>query len=115
MGINDWVISQKEFFGRIQKGADPRPVVDFFLFEGVPFALRDWSEYCFQKKELAERLNVHAKSIVLVGSGRLGYSVSPKVEDKKLWKPFHDRSDFDFVVIDQPLFDAAWRESLLME
>ncbi len=106
--------SPAEFFQRLCAAPDSNvdSLVDFFLFEGVPFALKDWEEYCRFRRELSDRLSINAKSIVTVGSGRMGYSLSPNTKKQKLWIPFGDHSDFDVVVVDHRTFDAAWDEIL---
>lgn len=103
-----------EFFQRLESASwsELNSLVDFFLFEGVPFAMEDWDEYCRFRREISDGLRINAKSIVMVGSGRMGYSLSPNEQKKKLWKPFGDHSDFDVVVVDHRTFDAAWDEIL---
>jgi len=105
------------FYQKLSSSTDSNidSLVDFFLFEGVPFGLKDWEEYCQFRREISERLSINAKSIVTVGSGRMGYSLSPKEKKQKLWKPFGDHSDFDVVVVDHRAFDSAWDEILRSE
>src|SRR4051812_38340910 len=85
-----------------------------WLSEGIPYAfmlhpriyeaLRTW---------LARRLRIQAKDITLVGSGRLGYSLSP---NESLGRPFGTHSDLDVSAISGDLFKrlsdtfAMWRE-----
>ncbi len=104
-------LSPQDFYQRLRETAESNidSLVDFFLFEGVPYGLSDWSEYCRFRKELSGRLEVNSKSIVMVGSGRFGFSLSPR---QKLWRAFGDRSDFDIVVVDHREFDSAWDEIL---
>lgn len=105
--------SPAEFFQRLSEpDSNVDSLVDFFLFEGEPFALTDWEEYCQFRRELSDRLSINAKSIVMVGSGRMGYSLSPSTKKQKLWKPFGDHSDFDVVIVDHRTFDSAWDEIL---
>lgn len=107
-----------QFYSRLEKlqSQGVEPLVDSFLFEGRPYAMHDWAEYCYFKKEFSDGLGVNPKSVALVGSGRFGYSLSPKRDPRtrayKLWRPFGERSDFDVVVVDHRLFDAVWREML---
>jgi hypothetical protein len=73
-----------------------------WLSEGIPFAfrtrpgvyeaLRDW---------LARRLNVQAKEVTIIGSGRQGVSLSP---DENVGRPFGNHSDLDFTVVSSILF-----------
>ena len=105
----------RDFYERL-KNADEQEldhIVDFFLFEGVPFGLADWDEYCCFRRDLATGLAVNAKSIVIVGSGRMGFCLSPRTGDRqKLWRPFGDESDFDVVVVDHVSFDNVWNQLL---
>jgi hypothetical protein len=50
---------------------------------------------------LAARLGVHAKNITLVGSARLGESLSPR----RLGQPFGGQSDLDLVVVSDTFFE----------
>lgn len=85
-------------------------IARLWLSEGIPYcfkgrpgiyeALRDW---------LARRLDVHAKEITLVGSGRQGFCLSPGPD---LGRPFGDHSDLDFSVIRQSLFERL-KDSLV--
>ena len=63
--------SPAEFFQRLSTAPDSsvESLVDFFLFEGVPFALKDWEEYSRFRRELSDRLGINAKSIVRVEVG----------------------------------------------
>jgi hypothetical protein len=56
------------------------------------------------KEDIAAHFGIHSRAIVVVGSAKLGYSVSPK----KRFKPFNDVSDIDVAVVDAPLFERYW-------
>ena len=68
------------------------------------------------KKELSLSLNVHIRDIVIVGSGKLGFSIKPD-EDNPSFYPFkkfdfnfeqnidNDKSDLDVAIVSGPLFD----------
>jgi hypothetical protein len=97
------------FLPELQRlGADA--MVNYYLLEGVPaFFADDWEAYCRFKDEIAWTFSVHPKTVMLVGSGRLGFSTSPS----KFPKAFDGgarRSDLDVVVADPSLFDRAWRD-----
>lgn len=69
--------------------------------EGIPFAFRDRPTLYEELRDfLARRLDVPPKNITLVGSARLGYSLSPLAYGK----PFDTTSDLDFSVISEILF-----------
>jgi len=72
-----------------------------FITEGIPYVYKENPlAYEAIRSFIAQRLQLNPKEVVLVGSGRIGYSLS-----KKQWgKPFDASSDLDFALISQPLF-----------
>lgn len=56
------------------------------------------------KEEIAEHFSIHPSAVIVVGSAKLGYSLSPN----KRYKPFNDVSDIDVAVVDAPLFEKYW-------
>ncbi len=82
-----------------------------WLSEGIPFAFKTRpGTYEALRIWVARRLNVQAKQITVVGSGRQGYSLSP---DQNVGRPFGPHSDLDMTVISSSLFqhlrEAFWR------
>ncbi|OFZ98688.1 MAG: hypothetical protein A3H35_08035 [Betaproteobacteria bacterium RIFCSPLOWO2_02_FULL_62_17] len=82
-----------------------------WLSEGIPFAFMTRpSIYEALRIWLARRLDVQAKEITIIGSGRQGYSLSP---DKNVGQAFGPHSDLDVTVVSsrmyQSLADAFWR------
>jgi hypothetical protein len=74
-----------------------------WLSEGIP--------YCFKNRPiiyegmrtwLSRQLQVNAKEITLIGSGRLGFSLSP---DENLGRCFGECSDLDMTAISLALFE----------
>lgn len=86
--------------------ADPRAFVSEHLLERTPFAFEGdsgaWAKY---RLIMADKLEVDAQEIVLMGSAGLGFSLNPK----KDFSAFHIESDFDFGVVSSHHFDLAWR------
>jgi hypothetical protein len=69
---------------------------------GIPFAFRENPMlYEVARGWLAMRLQIHPKSVTLIGSGRIGYSLCPL---PKFGKVFDDESDLDYSAIDHKLF-----------
>ena len=96
------------FVGELRR-IGPDAMVNYYLLEGVPaFFKGNWELYCEFKRQIADGLGVHPKTVMLVGSGRWGFSTSPD----KFGHLFDEgaRSDLDVVVADSALFDRAWRE-----
>lgn len=61
------------------------------------------------KMLVSESMDIGFNNVVMVGSGKVGYSLSPE----KYLKPFYDegdaKSDIDIAIISPQLFDFFWR------
>lgn len=78
-----------------------------FLLEGTPFVFESSPmKYVIFREQVAERFGVGSQDVCIVGSAKLGFSVSPI----KFGVPFKDTSDVDVVVISEPLFHHGSRE-----
>jgi hypothetical protein len=74
-----------------------------WLSEGIPFAFKTRPGiYEALRIWLARRLNVQAKQITVVGSGRQGYSLSP---DQNVGRSFGPQSDLDITAVSSTLFE----------
>ena len=74
-----------------------------WLSEGIPFAFKARpAVYEALRIWLARRLDVQAKEVTIVGSGRQGYSLSP---DQNAGRPFGQQSDLDMTTISVRLFE----------
>ena len=77
-------------------------IVRLWLSEGVPFSFRKCPAIFEDLRGwLGNKLDVHAKEITLIGSGRIGFSLASGTNYGKV---FDDKSDLDFSVISSPLF-----------
>jgi hypothetical protein len=86
-------------------------VVSELILSGVPFAFRNApGNYQRLLAHLAGRLSVAETDLVLVGSGRVGFSLNP--DPNRFGQPFSARSDLDVAVVSQDLFDRAWIDLL---
>lgn len=72
------------------------------------FFLGDAENYKKFTLEVAKRLNVGENDIIMVGSGRLGFSLNPS----QVLKDFDRESDIDLVIIGSRQFDESWVELL---
>ncbi len=80
-------------------------VARLWLSEGLPSAfLTSPAVYEDLRGWLASRLNVHPKEITLIGSARIGYSLSPPPE---FGRPFAVRSDLDLCIVSRDLFQRV--------
>lgn len=92
---------------------DPDIVVQKHLIDGTSYyfdSIKIGDEFNF-KKEIANILNVHIRDIVIVGSGKLGFSMKPdtKGEGLYLFKKFDEakKSDLDIAIVSSHFFDKA--------
>jgi hypothetical protein len=99
---------------------DPERVVQKYLIEGDTYffsKITKDDELDF-KKEIATTLKVHIRDIVIVGSGKLGFSIKPdlSIPEKKLYKykefdynfkkdQRRKKSDLDVGIVSSSLFD----------
>lgn len=69
---------------------------------------------------ISNEMNVSINSIMMVGSGKLGFSLTPpngvaNMDDSKTFKPFNDdetirkKSDLDIAIISSDIFSKYWR------
>lgn len=80
-------------------------IVRKFLCFGIPhvFEGKDF-EYFELKDIIAKHFGIHPNEVLIVGSGKLGFSIAPQ----KLWKPFDINSDIDIAIISPKIFEKYW-------
>ena len=61
---------------------------------------------------VSEAMGVSYNGVMMVGSGKTGYSLSPKKQLKKFTEDPEgdDKSDIDIAIISMPIFDKLWKE-----
>lgn len=59
------------------------------------------------KLYMSSKLGIHLNNIAIVGSAKLGFSLSPSTE--KMFAPFNYSSDLDVVVVSSDLFNKSWK------
>lgn len=80
-------------------------VVRRYLTFGSCHAL-DEDQHYELKEEIADHFAIHPSEVLVVGSGKLGFSIVP---DKR-YRHFGDTSDVDVAVVSPRLFESIWRE-----
>lgn len=76
-----------------------------YLILGEPFAIKP-SLFDQLRIDVARHFNVHPNNVVMVGSGKLGFSIAPK----KRYKPFDYESDIDLAIVSKEIYEDIWRE-----
>jgi hypothetical protein len=95
-------------FRKELRESDPRWLVQKYILSGNSQALSPES-YHDLRAEIADWAGVHVNDVVMVGSGKLGFSTNPD----QLFKAFHDESDLDMAIISSRFFDYFWRRVFL--
>jgi hypothetical protein len=99
----------KDEFSELLDSRDHAKIVEELLVAGLPFAFRDSpADYDTLRVTLSAALHLPADAMTVVGSGRIGFSLSPE----KYGTPFLPDSDLDVVVVSAELFDIAWFDLL---
>jgi len=102
------MITVDEFKGKLRNQAiSDIEIVQGYITHGPAFVFKDDDEKYFQlKNTIAQKFGLNPADVIMIGSAKLGFSISPL----KLWKPFHEDSDIDMVVISPDIFDKFWVE-----
>ena len=80
-------------------------IIDNYIFDGQPFYSADAPEVHNQMvRAISIGLKVPQDDICVVGSARIGFSLSPL----KFGEPFSDFSDIDICIVSSSLFDPSW-------
>ena len=84
-------------------------ILDTYLFAGVPFSFATQPKIHQQMiRSISSGLKVPRQDICVVGSARLGFSLTPD----KFGTPFSTRSDVDVIIVSAEYFDASWVDIL---
>lgn len=76
-----------------------------WIFDAIPTIFEKENDWTSWKLRLSEKLRVDAHSLVVIGSGCLGYSLNPH----KNFREFNESSDIDVAVVSSYHFEVAWR------
>ena len=99
-------------FKKIITSVDLEEILYLHVIEGTPYIFKDNPEkYQLFRKLVSSTLDVPMKNIIIVGSARIGFSLSPY----HFGMPFRKTSDVDTVVVSAQLFDMTWLELLRLE
>lgn len=105
----------KEDFKQSCINLKPDEVVDRYLIEQPSYFFKEiveGKEYEF-KRDIAKLLKVHIRDIVIVGSGKLGFSMKPNRENPGFYPflnfDYNRQSDLDIAIVSSSLFDAQMK------
>jgi hypothetical protein len=104
-------ITPRELFRMAQD--DRRHLIDRYLIQGTPAVFPTYDAYCAFLQELSCRLDVHPRNLILRGSAKLGFSISPKVG--KVWVEVRDDSDLDLAIVDTAYYERIDQEVIRWE
>lgn len=96
---------RREHFKADLRRFDAESVVDRHIIFGDAYIL-DKDAYFSLKNEIAQHFRIHPPEIVMVGSGKLGFSIAKG----KRYRDFCDTSDLDMAIVSWSLFDRVWEE-----
>ena len=84
----------------------PSFICSKWVLDRIPFVFNeDRITFLRWKEELAERLDIDPKSMVITGSASCGFSLNPF----KDYREYNEKSDIDIAIISELHFDIAWR------
>lgn len=92
------------FKGDLRKFA-ASSVVDRHVIFGDCYIL-DKDSYFNLKEQIADHFRIHPPQVVMVGSGKLGFSIARP----KRYRSFGETSDLDIEIVSPNLFDLIWEE-----
>ena len=101
------MITADEFKNKLRDEAlSDIEVVQRYITHGSAFVFKDNDDKYFKlKKMVAEEFGLNPQEVIMIGSAKLGFSISPL----KRWQPFHGESDIDMVIISSDKFDRFWK------
>ena len=96
--------TKEEFEGLLQT-REVDWIIDQHLFGGPPFySSNQPNVHDRMIRAISTGLKVPRRDICVVGSARIGFSLSPP----KFGEPFSQFSDIDIIVVSSELFDPSW-------
>jgi predicted nucleotidyltransferase len=87
---------------------DSRQLFRKYILSGAAHALTPDALYLL-REEVADHFGVEFNDVILVGSGKLGFSI----KRSRRYLPFGEDSDIDLAVVSPKLFQEVWEEVYL--
>ena len=82
---------------------DDNVIVQRYITFGESYVLAS-SQYFELKYEISKQFELHPSQVIMVGSGKLGFSIAPQ----KRYRHFGDQSDLDVAIVSGELFHMLW-------
>jgi hypothetical protein len=86
----------------------PRLPISSIVRKHITFGdsyILDPDDYFDLKAEVAEHFEIHPSEVIVVGSGKLGFSIV----NEKRYRHFGEGSDLDVAIISPDLFEKIWQ------
>lgn len=80
-------------------------IVRKHIILGEPFAISA-AMFDSLRIDVGAHFNVHPTNVLMVGSGKLGFSIAPS----KRYTPFGNDSDIDLAIISKEIYEEIWNE-----
>lgn len=103
-------LSPREFCERLD---EPARLINDLLIPGTPAAFATYGRYRDFLHACAAIFGVHPRNLVLRGSSKLGFSVSPSAES--IWREMRPDSDIDLAIVDPDYYHYLDREIRMWE
>ncbi len=102
------MITADDFKAKLRDEAiSDQEIVQGYITHGSAFVFSEDDGKFFKLKSIvAQKFGLNPQDVVMVGSAKLGFSISPL----KRWQLFHGESDIDMVIISSEIFDRFWKE-----
>jgi hypothetical protein len=92
---------------------EPARLINDVLIPGTPRAFPSYRQYCDFLASCADLLGVHPRNIVIRGSAKVGFSVTPDPE--RVWMEMRADSDVDLAIVDPDYYHYFDREIRMYE
>lgn len=99
-----------EEFKRDLKNLNSLQIVRKHVFNGASYIL-DNADYYQLKEDVCEHFDIEFNDVLVVGSGKLGFSIKPQ----RRYGKFNNDSDIDIAVVSTTLFHEIWKEAYLYQ
>ncbi|MBN1365886.1 MAG: hypothetical protein JW976_13845 [Syntrophaceae bacterium] len=94
------------------KKSSPEKIVRKHILKDAAICFKGDMDLILELKEsLSSYFDVHIKNIEIVGSAKLGVSLS----EERFGKVYSQTSDIDLTIVSSELFDRAWHELLKLD